>query len=235
MKAEPAGGNVWAGAARTGWRATCLGLAAFVVVTAVGFWIATRLDAPVHASVPKQRFTLRQWRSADFIQTLRVTGHLPAWLLVALAATLTDTPGGARKLWLGAKRRGLWVALAPALCGIGSEVLKLLIRRQRPPRALVWDGHYLWRAWSDRPLSTYRLGLPSGDAAVAFAGAFLLCRMYPRAAPVWLALAMGCAAGRVISRAHFVSDVWASAALAFVVVWCVWAIRGRLCPQQLGP
>ena len=235
MEAEPVGSDSRAGVARTGRRTVCLWLAGFVVVTAVGFWIATRLDAPVHAYLLKQRSTLRQWWSTDCHRMFRVTGYIPTWLLLALAVALIDAPGGVRSLWSGAKRRGLWVALAPVSCALASETLKLLIRRQRPPYFLPWEGHYVWRAWSDRPLSTSQLGLPSGHAAVAFAGALLLCRMYPRAAPVWLTLALGCATSRVIFHAHFVSDVWASAALAFIVVRCIWALRRRCCLREPSP
>ena len=146
---------------------------------------------------------------------------------------LIDTSRGGKNLWTGAKRRGLWVALAPFSAALISEMLKFLIRRHRPPLLKPWDGNYLWRAWSDDPFSTGGLGMPSGHAVVAFAGALLLCRIYPRATPVWLAFALGCAVNRVMLRAHFVSDVWASAALAFIVVWCIWAIRERCCKPDL--
>ncbi len=61
-----------------------------------------------------------------------------------------------------------------------------------------------------------------GHGAVAFGAAFMLWRLHPRAAPVWMALACGCGATRVLSRAHFVSDVVASAFVGFGVAWALW-------------
>lgn len=145
----------------------------------------------------------------------RIVGYFPLWLALGAA------------LWLQTRRRGeaLMLALVPGLAGLAAEVLKLLLRRERPA---PHDGEYVFRAFTDQPWSTKMLGLPSSHALVAFAGAWMLCKLYPRATPVWLVLAGGCALTRVQARAHFLSDVTVAAVAAWVVVeicWRKWGTR----------
>jgi membrane-associated phospholipid phosphatase len=102
------------------------------------------------------------------------------------------------------------------LTAIAVEVLKLLVRRQLPDHP---DGIYSFRAWSDRPFDTGGLAFPSSHAAIAFAGAWVMCRLFPRAAPIWLLIGVGCAWERLATGSHFLSDVTASAALAYFVTW----------------
>ncbi|HET9133530.1 MAG TPA: phosphatase PAP2 family protein [Gemmatimonadales bacterium] len=151
----------------------------------------------------------------DFGRMLRVIGYLPLWLLMGLA------------LWLETRdrRRALLLALVPGLGGLMAEVLKLLFRRERPG---PHDGEYYFRSFLDQPWSTKALGLPSSHAMVAFSGAWVLCRLYPKASPVWVALALGCGITRVQAGAHFLSDVAVAAIAAYVVVefsWRRWGPR----------
>ena len=59
--------------------------------------------------------------------------------------------------------------------------------------------------------------MPSSHAAVAFGGAWMLAALYPRAAPIALALAAGCALTRVLEGDHWLSDVVAAGALGWAV------------------
>jgi membrane-associated phospholipid phosphatase len=140
---------------------------------------------------------------------LRVVGYYPLWILMGAA------------LWLQSRdrRRGLLLILVPGVAGLAAEVLKLLLRRERPG---PHDGAYVFRSFTDQPWSTKMLGLPSSHALVAFGGAWLLCRLYPRGWPIWLGLAAGCALTRVQARAHFLSDVTVAAVAAWVVVEFCW-------------
>ncbi len=135
----------------------------------------------------------------------RVIGYYPLWILMAVA------------LWLHTRdrSRALFLGLMPGFGGLAAEVLKLLLRRERP---VPHDGEYFFRAFSERPFSTSGLALPSSHALVAFAGAFALCKLYPRAWPVWLLLAAGCAYTRVVAHAHFLSDVVTAAVAAWFLV-----------------
>jgi len=83
----------------------------------------------------------------------------------------------------------------------------------------------VFRPWSDHPFSTAQLGLPSSEAAVAFAAAAALARLFPETGLLWYALAAGCALTRVASGAHFTSDVVLAAFVGYAVVWILWRRR----------
>jgi membrane-associated phospholipid phosphatase len=151
----------------------------------------------------------------DFGRMLRVVGFLPLWLLL----------GGALWLQTRDRRRALLLALTPALGGLVAEVLKILFRRERPG---LHEGAYFFRPFSDQPFYTRDIGLPSSHALVAFTGTWLLCRMYPKAWPVWLFLGAGCAFSRVQAHAHFLSDVTVAAVAGYVVVAWVWGRWGSI-------
>jgi membrane-associated phospholipid phosphatase len=153
---------------------------------------------------------------------LRGAGYLPLWGLVALAFVLHDWVPRVRRTWRGASRRGLLLFWSPALAGAAAEALKLAFRRERPG---LTDGSYVLRPWSDRPWSTTDLGLPSSEAAVAFAAAAVLARLFPEARALWYGLALGCALTRVASGAHFLSDVVVGAVVGYVVTWLLWRRR----------
>jgi membrane-associated phospholipid phosphatase len=150
----------------------------------------------------------------DFGRLLRVFGFLPLWLLAAIA------------LWAQTRNRraAFLLALVPTAGGALCALLQVVIRRERPA---LHDGHYVFRAFTDRPFHGAEFGLPSSHAMVAFSAAWLLCRMYPRAWPVWLAMAVGCAVTRVQSQAHFLSDVTVAAVAAWFLVAVVWGKWGE--------
>ena len=129
-----------------------------------------------------------------------------------------------------ASRRAWLLIGSAALGGLAAEILKLLIRRERPA---VHDGLYGFRDFGERTWSTAGLALPSSHTLVAFAGAAMLARLYPRARWVGYTLAAGCAATRVLARAHFVSDVVLAAGLGWLVAWALskrWPLGGIEAP-----
>lgn len=155
----------------------------------------------------------------DWGRMLRVAGFLPTWAVVSAGILLS----GPRDAAAPAQRRlrALLPFIAGTIGGVAAELLKLLLRRERPvPHA----GEYFFRDWSERTFSTGGLALPSSHALVAFSAAAILVRMYPRAAWLWYALAAGCAVTRVLARAHFLSDV----VLAGLAGWAVAAILSPL-------
>ncbi len=149
----------------------------------------------------------------DLGRTIRITGSLLIWFLVALAVYLeTRARGGsARTAWL--------LFWAPTAAGAVGEVLKLLVRRERPG---LHDGHYFFRSFPERPLDSHDLGFPSTHAMVAFGGAATLARMFPRTAPVVYPLAAACAISRVLAQAYFVSDVVAGSIAGWAVSAWLW-------------
>jgi membrane-associated phospholipid phosphatase len=168
----------------------------------------------------------------DWGRMFRVAGYLPTWAVVSLALVLCDT-GAARAPIVRVRRWRGWLPLLSAtLGGCAAELLKLLFRRERPE---AHDGAYVFRSWSDHPLSTGALGLPSSHALVAFAAAAILARLYPRARWLWYALAGGCALTRVLTRAHFLSDVVLAAIAGWAVAAGLWRWYARGVPAATGP
>jgi membrane-associated phospholipid phosphatase len=157
----------------------------------------------------------------DWARLLREMGWYPTWAVAALALWLH----GRRTDVARSHRDAVALGLAPAAAGVLCEVLKLLLRRERPE---LNAGAYGFRPWSDEPFSTVGLALPSSHTMVAFAAATVLARLWPGARWVWYALAAGCAMTRIVSRAHFVSDVTLGALLGWSVGWGMWiAMRPR--------
>ena len=150
----------------------------------------------------------------DWGRLLRVLGFWPTWLVAAIPLYLHD-----RGVVAAAKRRALLLAGSPALAGIAGEVLKLLIRRERPD---PHGGEYFFRAFSDRPFSSSGLALPSGHTVVAFGAAAMLAYLFPRARWVWFGLAAGCAVTRLLAHAHFLSDTVAAALVALATTAWLW-------------
>ena len=149
----------------------------------------------------------------DLGRLFRIIGYLPLWLLLGAA------------LWLQTRdrRRALLLALTPAAGGLAAEVLKIVLRRERPG---LHNGEYFYRPFADQPFYTRDIGMPSSHALVAFAGAWILCRLYPKGWPVWLLLAAGCAFSRVQAHAHFLSDVTLAAVVGYWVVVWIWTRWG---------
>jgi membrane-associated phospholipid phosphatase len=155
----------------------------------------------------------------DWGRLLRVMGYLPLWLLMGAALVLHDWPLRTPASVRPALRRGLLLVGGAAASGIAGELLKLLLRRERPR---AHDGEYFFRAFTDRPFYSGGLALPSSHAIVAFGAAAMLARLFPRVAPVWYLLAAGCAYTRVAAGAHFASDVVVSFLAAWLVVAWLW-------------
>jgi membrane-associated phospholipid phosphatase len=185
-----------------------------LIMVFLGFVVAMALDRAVYLHLQVQAAEPQDW-----YRVLRVGGYLPYWLLVALAWMLLDASAiktfGVRR----ALARGILLSTSVVTCGILAEVLKVLMRRERPG---LHDGYYFFRPWSAGLLDTSGLGLPSSHAAVAFAATWVLCFLYPRALPVWLLVGMGCGVSRILDRAHFLSDVYLAAVFSFFWVRVLW-------------
>jgi membrane-associated phospholipid phosphatase len=149
----------------------------------------------------------------DWGRMLRTFGYLPFWLLAAIALALNDRES--REWW----RRAALLAGAPTAAGIVGELLKITVRRMRPPE----DGSaYSFRAFSDHPFSSRGFGFPSSHAVVAFGAAAILARLFPRAKVVWYAAAVGCAVSRLLAHAHYLSDVVAAAIIGIAIAALLW-------------
>lgn len=186
-----------------------------LVVTLAFLLVPAQADHWVYAHVYHDRIY-----DLDWARMLRLMGWWPTWLLGALVLWLERREVN-RSL---ARRAALLLAGAPAAGGIVCEVMKLLIRRERP---FVDAGYSVFRPWSEHTFSTAGLATPSSHTMVAFAGATMAARLFPRARWVFYVLAWGCAATRVLAHAHFISDVTFGAVLGWAVGWGIWLQVGR--------
>jgi membrane-associated phospholipid phosphatase len=152
----------------------------------------------------------------DWGRMLRNFGYLPFWLLAAIALALHDRES--REWW----RRGALLLAAPAVAGIVGELLKITVRRMRPPDV---GSTYSFRAFSDHPFSSRGFGFPSSHVVVAFGAAAMLSRLFPRARVVWYAAALGCAVSRILAHAHYLSDVVAAAFIGIAAAALLWRYR----------
>jgi membrane-associated phospholipid phosphatase len=198
------------------WRALALTLAAFVAASVADKWVFDHIANPTVYD--------RDWG-----RLLRVMGFLGTWVAIAAAIGLHEGRNPSQRPL--ARRRAWLVFWSPAIGGAVAEVLKIVIRRERPG---LHDGLYGFRPWDERTWSGGGLALPSSHVMVAFAGAAMLAHLYPRARWVGYTLAAGCAATRVLARAHFVSDVVLAAGLGWVVAWLL-ARRWPPVPSSSAP
>ena len=157
----------------------------------------------------------------DWAMALRAYGTFYVWLPVALILWLELRERDP----LAAKKQAYLLLGSPAVAGILCEVMKLLIRRERPD---VDHGAWVFRDWSDHTFSSAGLATPSSHTMVAFGAATMLARMYPRARWVFYVLAWGCGATRMLSHAHYLSDVTFGALLGWAVGWGLWM---QFCPK----
>lgn len=204
-------------------------LAGAAVALGAVLWLAHALDRVtfenVYADDPLRR---------DWARMFRVCGYLPLWLLVGSAFWMIDAPRDRVMSW-PSLRRAAWIALNPALTGLVCEVLKLIVRRERPDAALALDGPlYLFRTWEGPWWSTRGLGFPSSHVGVAAGAAAALICLYPRAWPVWVALPVGCAVTRLLDRAHTLSDCVGAMIAAVVVAAVLMPFFGRVSARRRG-
>jgi membrane-associated phospholipid phosphatase len=178
---------------------------AWVGLTAVALLLASLLDPPIARVVARHPFGY----SFDLYTLFRLAGYLPLWAVVSLAFIAIDAPNGWRAAW----SRGGVLLTAVTLAGALAELLKLLVRRERPSADVAM---YVFRPWRESPFSSSGLGWPSSHTAVAFAAVFVLCRLHPRATPVWLLVGAGCAFSRLTNNLHFLSDIVGGAMVGYI-------------------
>lgn len=171
-------------------------------------------------------------RERDWYRLLRAMGWAPTWLIAAAAMALIDSRHWSKLNWRSTTRSILLLIGMGGTAGL-AELFKIIARRLRPDAT---DGFTLARSWLDEPLSSSGLSMPSSHAAVAFGACLMLCHIFPRASVIWVALAAGCGATRILANAHFASDIFVAAALGWIVVRTTWHyhLRERDHWKQIG-
>lgn len=177
------------------------------------------VDIPVSAWCRTHRLPGDLGRLIDLSE---VFGHaFGAAAILAVTATLDPVLRQARRLAAARWDLGRMVVATYAGGLLIVDVLKLVVDRVRPRAAefasisSVFDtfGTSVWRAAGEPDVAT-KLGkaadlmsFPSGHAAVAAGLATALAWKYPHGLPVFVCLAAASAIQRVVSSAHYPSDV----------------------------
>ncbi len=195
------------------------------LVIALGMVAASLLDH--EALVDLSTHEIVSLQADDRYQLLRQFGSLYVWVpIVAIlaihdcrVARLAGLCATARGAWAAMRRAGL-LFLVIAAAGLAAELLKVVVRRHRPCDCVGYEFDWFMQG----PHET-GLGLASSHAAVAFAGAFALNRLYPPAGLVVIPLAAGCAFTRLMTGAHFLSDVYVGGVLGYLAAR--WLITAR--------
>lgn len=159
----------------------------------------------------------------DWYAALRIVGYLPTWLVLAALLLMHDRSrardGAGSGVWIS---RAASLALSPAIGGGLAELLKVIVRRQRPGSdglyRFAWLGEGKGPGW----------GMASSHVGVAFGGACMVGVLFPSLRIPALLVACGCGWTRVMSGAHFASDVLVGAALG----WLAARATARLCRMQ---
>ncbi len=193
-----------------------------LLVIAAALAVAHLLDASAWAALRDPRVNEREWG-----RLLRSVGYVPTWIVGAAALWLADRRSGEVPR-SGVPVSGGWRAVsllfAPALAGGVAELVKLVVRRQRPGAE---SPEYLFRPFDVDLWSTRGLGFASSHTAVAFGAAAVLARCFPGTAPVWYLLATGCALTRILAGAHYLSDTVGAAAIGWLVADAMWRWGAR--------
>jgi membrane-associated phospholipid phosphatase len=163
----------------------------------IAFVVLTLLDFPLlHLFYHEP---LQHIDNHDWYRLLRIMGYMGTWLLVCVVYIAHDRH----------RHRGLAILFSAILSGILAELLKLVIARERPVQdGIIQPGLYHFRGLFSGFQDGSNLGLPSSHAAVAFGGCLMLACFLPRARTVLFLLALGCGITRMLTGAHFATDVF---------------------------
>jgi membrane-associated phospholipid phosphatase len=180
--------------------------------------------AALAVDVPLARLMAGQWvpgEVEELLERAETFGHAYGALGIGITVLLLDT----------ARRSVGWRLLAASLgAGLAADAVKLLVPRIRPSafdltRSVTHSfvslesntGSVTWQL----ALDSSRQSCPSAHTAVAVALAFGLAWMYPRARWWFALLAVLCGMNRVVSGAHFASDVlWGTSVGMIVAAIC---------------
>jgi membrane-associated phospholipid phosphatase len=171
---------------------------------ALGYLLCALIDRQAFLAVRSLAIS-----ESDWTLFFRLAGFLPTWLVLGAAMGLVDRASGAPP-----GQRAWPLIIAATASGLAAEAAKRLIGRERPTHH---SGEYVFKPFPQGFYDETNLGMPSSHVAVAFGAAFMLIRIHPMLWPVAVFIAGGCAAQRVICGAHFLTDVYAAAVLAYAV------------------
>ncbi len=170
------------------------------------------------------------------INLLEISGHSLGAAIILLAAVTLDQ--SLRFPWLGRFAAGeqAFVRLVAAtyLGGLVVDAIKVSVERVRPRAADLATLGSPFATFGDASLTVAAphaadlMSFPSGHSAVAAGLAAALAWRYPRGIPLFAFLAAATALQRVLTSAHYPSDVAFGAAVGLIgAAACVGPCRSR--------
>jgi undecaprenyl-diphosphatase len=198
-------------AAARRWARRSLALTAILAAVIVGLIYA--LDAFEIGLMPP-RGTAGLWPIrilTDFGKSTYVLWSLAA-VLIAILLILPRLRGMSRAVLISLGTRMQFIFLAVLLPVLAGEVIKGMVGRGRPFVGGVANPlNFSLFAWSEAYSS-----FPSGHAIAAFALAFAVAAVWPRARVAMIVYALMIAASRLVLLAHHPSDVVAGALVGVI-------------------
>ena len=221
----PKPGAPFAGVPTAPKRSLVVVLAAVVVLALLA--LAWFVDRPL--ALELQQGVTPAWRK--IARVYDDLGDSEKYLIVALVLYIWSLVG-MRRGWTCPIRAGfdrvarcsLFLIVTMAISGLATWILKMVVARSRP-ELLHNTGFYgLGDMYSGDPFDSF----PSSHTLTAFAVAFVIGAIAPRLRILAVVLAFGVAFARMAIQQHFLSDVLASACIA-------WAIATYMAPRMLSP
>ncbi|MEM9559571.1 MAG: phosphatase PAP2 family protein [Planctomycetota bacterium] len=192
-----------------------------IALFGVAFALASWLDRPLFWALFDPDVT-----GDDWYWMLRILGDLRVWAVVSGALLLAGLAG----------RRPASVMLGAIIGGAITELGKLLVGRERPINNGIpqitqdpADPLYIWKGPLGAFSDSSNLGIPSSHTGVALGGAAALALLFPRVGWLAIPLALGCGVSRMLTGAHYASDVVLGAGLGLLSGWL--AVRLLLGPR----
>ena len=183
----------------------------YIIVFQTGLLICFWLEVPFFYNLSK----LANVRAiSGLLEVLKESGYFFTWVIVSIALLLIDLPKRIKGGY-GFAKRAVFLITSALLSGLVAEILKLIIRRERPEPLFFSGGNF--RGWVGAWWKSNDLGTPSSHAMVAFGAAWALCVLFPQARIIWLFLGVGCALSRMIHQAHLLGDVYIAAVLSYLI------------------
>ena len=146
----------------------------------------------------------------EVLNNVEPFGHAVGVAVVGLAAFALDRQ---RRPYLP---RILWGAIG---AGLAADLVKTCVSRYRPRDLQVLAGSVLDTFRGGSPIAnglSMNHSFPSAHTAVAVAFAVMLSHYYPKGRTLFAALAVLVASHRVVSNAHFLSDVCVGALVGWL-------------------
>jgi membrane-associated phospholipid phosphatase len=171
------------------------------------------LDAWEIGQMPKRGTPSLWWMRilTDFGKDEYVLAALGV-LLIAVAVIAPAFSGIRRSLWLGLGTRLQFLFCAVLAASLVSEVIKWSVGRGRPFVGGEGDVFHFSHFAGTPAYSSF----PSGHATCAFALAFAVSALWPKARAVMLVYALVICATRLVLLAHHPSDVVAGALVGII-------------------